>query len=62
MDQLNKMASGNYTVGDLIILLDNAAHIAGLDEGQSSKAAMRADELNIDANQVAQVLRSLAAR
>lgn len=62
VDQLNKMASGNYTVGDLIILLDNAAHLAGIDVGQSSQAAMRADGLNIDANQVARVIRGLAAR
>ena len=66
LKQLGKMAVGDFTVGDLALLLDNAGHVNGVDKGEVSgnqveeakDAAKKAgaDVPDFDADQVADLL------
>src|SRR5699024_12538837 len=46
--QLEEMANGNYTLGDLVMLLDNAEHVAGeagaADAGVADAGVIRSEE------------------
>src|SRR5699024_1348363 len=46
VEQLEEMANGNYTLGDLVMLLDNAEHVAGeagaVDTGAGEAGAAQA--------------------
>ena len=66
LKQLGKMAVGDFTVGDLAMLLENAGHVNGVDKGEVSGAQVEeakdaakkagADVPDFDANQVAELL------
>lgn len=65
---LKNLAAGDYSVGDLLLLLDNQAHVEGvdvnIDAAQISQAAGAArgaglDVPDFDANQAAQLIASL---
>lgn len=69
--QLRDMAEGDYTVGDLAILLDNAGHISGADADVDAREVNQAADIargagmdipDFDATQVAGLVSRLAQR
>lgn len=61
VNELNAMADGHYSVGDLAILLDNATHVAGVEgggevTGDEVAQAQAADASQVSPDQVASML------